>query len=71
MHLACTGPIAHYQYAAGHAACCLTMSNIWDPCRTLLYGGIAANPRSHLRLVYEANPLSFIAEQVSLLVVIM
>ena len=32
--------------------------------RTLLYGGVAANPRSHLRLVYEANPLSFIAEQV-------
>ena len=24
------------------------------------------NPRSHLRLVYEANPLSYIAEQVSL-----
>ena len=24
------------------------------------------NPRSHLRLVYEANPLSFIAEQVSI-----
>ena len=23
------------------------------------------NPRSHLRLVYEANPLSFIAEQVA------
>lgn len=31
--------------------------------RTLLYGGWAANPRSHLRLVYEANPLSFLAEQ--------
>ena len=40
---------------------------MWVPCRTLLYGGIAANPRSHLRLVYEANPLSFIAEQVKLL----
>ncbi|KAI5063093.1 hypothetical protein GOP47_0021640 [Adiantum capillus-veneris] len=31
--------------------------------RTILYGGIAMNPRAHLRLVYEANPLSFIAEQ--------
>jgi fructose-1,6-bisphosphatase I len=31
--------------------------------RTLLYGGVAMNPRSHLRLVYEANPLSFVAEQ--------
>ncbi|KAL2936749.1 Fructose-1 6-bisphosphatase chloroplastic [Bienertia sinuspersici] len=31
--------------------------------RTLLYGGIAMNPRDHLRLVYEANPLSFVAEQ--------
>ncbi|KAG1655005.1 hypothetical protein FOA52_008825 [Chlamydomonas sp. UWO 241] len=31
--------------------------------RTLLYGGWAANPREHLRLVYEANPLAFLAEQ--------
>lgn len=31
--------------------------------RTLLYGGLAMNPRDHLRLVYEANPLSFLAEQ--------
>ncbi|KAK4776724.1 hypothetical protein SAY86_005412 [Trapa natans] len=31
--------------------------------RTLLYGGVAMNPRDHLRLVYEANPLSFLAEQ--------
>lgn len=31
--------------------------------RTLLYGGLAMNPRDHLRLVYEANPLSFVAEQ--------
>ncbi|XP_074275802.1 fructose-1,6-bisphosphatase, chloroplastic [Silene latifolia] len=31
--------------------------------RTLLYGGIAMNPRDHLRLVYEANPLSYVAEQ--------
>ncbi|KAL9264975.1 Fructose-1,6-bisphosphatase, chloroplastic-like protein [Drosera capensis] len=31
--------------------------------RTLLYGGVAMNPRDHLRLVYEAHPLSFLAEQ--------
>ncbi len=31
--------------------------------RTLLLGGVAMNPRSHLRLVYEANPLAFLAEQ--------
>ncbi|EPS57153.1 hypothetical protein M569_17668, partial [Genlisea aurea] len=31
--------------------------------RTLLYGGVAMNPRDHLRLVYEGNPLSFLAEQ--------
>ncbi|KAF9600851.1 hypothetical protein IFM89_013131 [Coptis chinensis] len=31
--------------------------------RTLIYGGVAMNPRDHLRLVYEANPLSFLAEQ--------
>eukprot|EP01038_Epipyxis_sp_PR26KG_P012488 gene12488-16754_t len=31
--------------------------------RTLLYGGWAGNPRSHLRLLYEAAPLSFIAEK--------
>lgn len=31
--------------------------------RTMLYGGVAMNPRDHLRLVYEANPLSFLAEQ--------
>ncbi|KAL7584211.1 hypothetical protein Lser_V15G45977 [Lactuca serriola] len=31
--------------------------------RTLMYGGVAMNPRDHLRLVYEANPLSFVAEQ--------
>ncbi|XP_020582228.1 uncharacterized protein LOC110025886 isoform X2 [Phalaenopsis equestris] len=30
--------------------------------RTLIYGGIAMNPRDHLRLVYEANPLSFLVE---------
>ncbi|KAI3790742.1 hypothetical protein L2E82_04015 [Cichorium intybus] len=31
--------------------------------RTLMYGGVSMNPRDHLRLVYEANPLSFVAEQ--------
>lgn len=31
--------------------------------RTLLYGGVAMNPRDHLRLVYEANPLSFLVEE--------
>lgn len=31
--------------------------------RTLLYGGVAMNPRAHLRLVYEANPLAFLVEQ--------
>lgn len=30
--------------------------------RTCIYGGWCANPRSHLRLVYEANPLAFLAE---------
>ncbi|OAY83076.1 Fructose-1,6-bisphosphatase, chloroplastic, partial [Ananas comosus] len=31
--------------------------------RTLMYGGLVMNPRDHLRLVYEANPLSFLVEQ--------
>ncbi|KAF2320566.1 hypothetical protein GH714_028340 [Hevea brasiliensis] len=31
--------------------------------RTLMYGGVAMNPRDHLRLVYEANPLSYLVEQ--------
>ena len=38
-------------------------SLVADLHRTLLYGGVAMNPRDHLRLVYEANPLSFIVEQ--------
>ena len=33
--------------------------------RTLLYGGWAGNPRRHLRLLYEAAPLAFLAEQAS------
>ena len=31
--------------------------------RTLLYGGWAGNPRAHLRLLYEAAPLAFVAER--------
>eukprot|EP00884_Botryococcus_braunii_P017291 jgi/Botrbrau1/4245/Bobra.0044s0040.1 len=38
-------------------------SLVADLHRTLLYGGVAMNPRSHLRLVYEGNPLAFITEQ--------
>ncbi|KAL5098852.1 hypothetical protein RYX36_003179, partial [Vicia faba] len=38
-------------------------SLVADLHRTLLYGGVAMNPRDHLRLVYEAKPLSFIVEQ--------
>ena len=37
-------------------------SMVSDLHRTLLYGGWAANPRSHLRLLYEAKPLSFLVE---------
>lgn len=39
------------------------MCQVADFHRTLVYGGVAMNPRSHLRLLYEANPLAFIAEQ--------
>jgi fructose-1,6-bisphosphatase I len=38
-------------------------SLVGDFHRTLLYGGVAMNPRCHLRLVYEANPLALLAEQ--------
>ncbi|KAK9089341.1 hypothetical protein Scep_028423 [Stephania cephalantha] len=38
-------------------------SLVGDFHRTLMYGGVAMNPRDHLRLVYEANPLSFLVEQ--------
>lgn len=31
--------------------------------RTLIYGGLVMNPRDHLRIVYEGNPLSFLVEQ--------
>ncbi|CAM9512814.1 unnamed protein product [Discosporangium mesarthrocarpum] len=30
---------------------------------TLLKGGVAMNPRSHLRLVYEGNPMGWVVEQ--------
>lgn len=38
-------------------------SLVADLHRTLMYGGVAMNPRGHLRLVYEANPLSFLVGQ--------
>jgi len=38
-------------------------SMVADLHRTLLYGGWAGNPRSHLRLLYEAAPLSYLTEQ--------
>lgn len=37
-------------------------SLVADLHRTLMYGGVVMNPRDHLRLVYEANPLSFLVE---------
>lgn len=38
-------------------------SLVADVHRTILYGGWAGNPRSHLRLLYEAAPLAFVLEQ--------
>ncbi|KAG2704969.1 hypothetical protein I3760_05G030400 [Carya illinoinensis] len=38
-------------------------SLVADLHRTLMYGGVAMNPRDHLRIVYEGNPLSFLVEQ--------
>ena len=38
-------------------------SLVADVHRTLLYGGWAGNPRAHLRLLYEAAPLGFVAER--------
>ena len=38
-------------------------SLVADVHRTLLYGGVAMNPRSHLRLLYEGNPMAFIVEE--------
>lgn len=37
-------------------------SLVADLHRTILYGGIAMNPRAHLLLVHEANALSFLVE---------
>lgn len=47
------------QYSARYVC-----SLVADFHRTLLQGGWCANPRAHLRLVYEGNPLSMLAEQV-------
>jgi hypothetical protein len=50
-----------------HPACrcpCHPPCTVADFHRTLLEGGWAANPRPHLRLVYEGNPLAMLAEQV-------
>lgn len=38
-------------------------SLVGDFHRTLLYGGVCMNPRCHLRLVYEANPLALLCKQ--------
>ena len=37
-------------------------SMVADLHRTLIYGGWCANPRHHLRLLYEAKPLAFLTE---------
>lgn len=46
------------QYSARYVC-----SLVADVHRTLLYGGVAMNPRHHLRLLYEGNPMAFIVEQ--------
>ena len=46
------------QYSARYVC-----SLVADFHRTLLQGGWAGNPRAHLRLVYEANPVAFLAEE--------
>lgn len=43
--------------------CCMALAQVADLHRTVLYGGWCGNPRSHLRLVYEAAPLAFLVEQ--------
>lgn len=45
------------QYSARYVC-----SLVADFHRTLLYGGWCANPRPHLRLVYEGNPLALLCE---------
>ena len=54
--LACVDPVSACQTSVP------PFLQVADFHRTLIYGGWAANPRSHLRLVYEANPLSFLVE---------
>ncbi|WZN67288.1 fructose-1,6-bisphosphatase [Chloropicon roscoffensis] len=46
------------QYSARYVC-----SLVADVHRTLLYGGLAMNPRSHLRLLYEGFPMAFVMEQ--------
>lgn len=46
------------QYSARYVC-----SLVADLHRTIVYGGWCGNPRSHLRLVYEAAPLAFLVEQ--------
>lgn len=46
------------QYSARYVG-----SLVGDLHRTVIYGGITINPRPHLRLMYEANPLSYLVEQ--------
>ncbi|KAG5183605.1 fructose-bisphosphatase [Tribonema minus] len=38
-------------------------SLVADVHHVMLHGGLASNPRSHLRLVYEGNPMGFVVEQ--------
>lgn len=38
-------------------------SLVADLHRTIMYGGITMNPKPHLRLLFEANPLSYLVEQ--------
>jgi len=45
------------QYSARYVC-----SLVADLHRTIVYGGWCGNPRSHLRLVYEAAPLAFLVE---------
>ncbi|CAM9604359.1 unnamed protein product, partial [Phaeothamnion confervicola] len=42
---------------------CYVCSLVADVHYTLFKGGIAMNPRNHLRLVYEGNPMAFVVEQ--------
>jgi fructose-1,6-bisphosphatase I len=38
-------------------------SLVADLHRTIMYGGVTMNPKPQLRLMYEANPLSYLVEQ--------